>query len=335
MTKHQLFDLTTQPLLIDQRLQAHITRLEWLATCAALGILTASTLYHRLFDHIPWDYWTYAITAQGDFHVYYYAYWFVPIFSLLGRLPLLWGYYLWGIFNIIAVLFAARVFGGKSWLALVSFQLLYVLYFGNIIGIVIGGLALLWWALAHRRWDLAGLGLVIACTKYQIGIPVGLFLLWYAPLSWRQRVRLLAVPIIVSLASLLFYPGWPWQILEALENTPPNDWGSVSLWRWLGPWALLVWLPALFVRLPRPNRLAALLSATALGLPYFQQTDLLLLFVLPSGWLPLLGNLGYLFLIFRWQALQVLTLVPVTVYAAALAAARLPRWRPDSLEKSS
>jgi hypothetical protein len=57
----------------------------------------------------------------------------------------------------------------------------------------------------------------------------------------------------------------------------------------------------------------------ALGLPYFQQTDLLALYVLPIGWLPvLLGNLGYLFFSIYWDALQMLFIVPMVVYLSLI-----------------
>ncbi len=289
------------------------------ATVIAVGTLGAATWYHQYFTHMPWDYWTYAITANGDYSIFYYAYWAVPIFKLLGMLPFFWGYYLWGLTNIFGMFVAARIFGGKVPLALTSFQLLYVLYFGNIVGIIAGSLALFWLNAARRRWAWAGLALCAAFTKYQLGIMAGCILLMLAQLSWRERGKILSVVFAVGVMFSILYPGWIFQSLATIQNNPPNDFGSISLWRWVGPFALLLWVPPLAVSLPPLKRMLALLAAAALGVPYFQQTDLLLMFSLPLGWLPLLGNLGYLYLAFQWEALQVLTLVPALVYVGVFA----------------
>jgi len=53
--------------------------------------------------------------------------------------------------------------------------------------------------------------------------------------------------------------------------------------------------------------------------PYFQQTDLLTLFILPIGWAyVILGNLGYLFFAVYWGGLQVLVVVPLLVYSSII-----------------
>jgi len=41
-----------------------------------------------------------------------------------------------------------------------------------------------------------------------------------------------------------------------------------------------------------------------LGLPYFQQADLISLFIFPAGWLPLVGNPGLLLPVFGYPALH-------------------------------
>ncbi len=40
---------------------------------------------------------------------------------------------------------------------------------------------------------------------------------------------------------------------EQLIIIRPNDLASISLWAWLGPWALLLWLPPIVMRL-EPGR---------------------------------------------------------------------------------
>ena len=93
---------------------------------------------------------------------------------------------------------------------------------------------------------------------------------------------------------MIVYPGWPLEVYNLLLNNPPNDRGSISLWRWFGAWSLLLWVPPLVLRLSPERRTLALVAASTLAIPYFQSNDLLWLLVMPIGWIGLLGNLGYL-----------------------------------------
>ncbi len=229
--------------------------------------------------------------------------------------------------NTLAVFYAVRVFGGNVLVAMTSYQLLYVLYYGNITGVIVGALALLWWALAHDRWHLAGLGLLIACTKPQLGILFGALLLLLADIPWRDRLKVLIVPTVISVLSLIVYPLWPLDILDRLPNDAPADWGSVTLWRWIGFPALVLWIPTLLLPMRVPSRTVALAATMALATPYFQQTDLLLLFALPVGWLGVLGNLGYAYIWYTWAALRVLAIIPALAYIVVIGPALRDWWR--------
>jgi len=308
-------ELTFQANLLDEHLRAPLAWWDRLAALTCMTVLALCALAHLARGHVPYDYSNYIRTASGDFSHYYYAHWFLPVFFLLSKLPLLTGYLLWGTLNLYGAFFAVRVFGGSALLALLSFQMFYILYFGQITGIILGGLALFWWEAAHRRLDLAGLGLLIATTKYQLGLPLVLFLWLAADLSWRERLRCLLVPAIVLTASLVVSPSWPLRSLDTIMTNPPNDWGSISLWRWIGPWALLLFLPPLVLRRSLSDRLVMFAAAAALAMPYFQQTDLLFLFVLPVGWTALAGNLGYpLMAAWSWNGLPTLAIVPAWSY---------------------
>lgn len=304
---------------MDTRLRARLTLGEVFALALALGIVGIFLWQQSVVSYDPYfDYRNYLKTAQGDFSYYYYGYWLVPLFEMLAYLPLPVGYAVWCVINILGVFFAARVFGGNAVWVVLSYQLFYSLFQGQIAGVIVGGLALGWWGLAHRRWDWAGLGLLVAGTKYQLGLTGGLILLGLAEISWRERLRVLILPTVLVGLSLLVYPLWPLQALATLQTNPPWNEGSLALWRWLGPWALVFWLPPLLLPLPRQRRFIALAAASALALPYFQQTDLLFLFALPVGWPVLLGNLGYFFAIYQWVALQALAIVPLVIYGLAL-----------------
>ncbi len=160
--------------------------------------------------------------------------------------------------------------------------------------------------------------LLIACTKFHIAVPFALALWLMAEISWRERFRLLLTPLILSILSMIIYPLWPLDLLHKLRTDPPYDEGSLALWQWIGPLALLVWVPALLLPMSRGQRLIAIGSATALGLPYFQQADLLLLYTFPIGWLGLLGNVGFLYFWFTDQALRAMVIVPLVIYGCAV-----------------
>lgn len=265
--------------------------------------------------------------AEGDFAGYYYADWFLPVFDLLGRLPFAAGYVVWGLLNLAGLWFALRVFNGPRVLTLVSYQVFYVVYYGNIAGVIVGGLALAWWSLHRERGLLAGVGFFIAATKFQLGVPLGLLIWLLAETSWYTRLRALLVALVGLLASLLIWVDWPVDLYYRLTGAPPYAMGNISLWDVLGPVGILLLLPPLLLPLSRERRLIAWTAAVALAMPYFQQTDLLGLFVLPVGGLPLLGNIGYGMLQYGWRALQWMSVIPLLAYGWVLLAAARDAFR--------
>lgn len=300
---------------ISSRLRKRLTLFEVAGLGLGLAVCLATLSGHRSGVGGLIDFRNYLNFAQGDPSDFFYAYWLKPVFILLSQLPLSFAYFIWGIATLCGVLFAARVFGGNAALALFSYQLLYSLYYGQITGILAGGLGLLWWGMAKHRWWLAGLGLAIAGAKFQSGLLFAGLLILFAEISWINRLKILIVPGLILLTSLVAYPLWPVELLSTMQNSPVNSEGSVSLWRWIGPWALLIFIPPLALRLQRGWRFLMMAAAIPLGLPYFQQTDLLALFILPIGWLPVLvGNLGYTFLFFGFKALQALFIIPLGLY---------------------
>ena len=300
---------------IGRRLRARVSTWELFALAVALGLLGFFVWAHSILDLVPNDFHTYLRATTGDFKGFFYAYWVLPFFSLLGRLPPFVAYAFWGTTNILCVFFASRVFGGRTPLVLLSFQMLYVAFVGQIAGVICAGLALLWWGLKRKRWALAGFGLAIACTKFHIGLILGSTLLLMADISWRERLRVVLIPAAVLAVSLVVYPAWPLDILASMRTNPANEWGSIALWRWIGPYALILWIPPLILPLPRSQRLIALAATMALALPYFQQTDLLTLFILPIGWAyVVLGNVGYLFFAVFWDWVWLLSVAVCIFY---------------------
>lgn len=265
------------------------------------------------------DFNTYMLAARGNFTEFYYAYWSVPLFEGLAQLPGAYTTYtLWSIANVIGLWFAVRVFGGSVPLALLSYQSLFVCFYGQITGVIVAGLALLWWSLERRRWLLAAVGAALALIKWQMGIPLCLALALLADVSWYDRFRVLLALLVLTLVSLLLYPNWIIEVIERVIHQPPIRFGDVSLWNWFKAGVFLLWLPPLLLPMSRGRRYAAICATTALALPYFQQSGLLALFALPLGWFPLLGNLSYLFIWIRNTELEFVSLVPLAAYVWAI-----------------
>ncbi|MCC6803844.1 MAG: hypothetical protein IT319_13255, partial [Anaerolineae bacterium] len=302
---------------IEARLWHKPGLVEAFAVVFPLG-LTLLFIYLNSNSGMPFapDFDVYIQAARGNFAGFYYTYWSLPIFQVLALLPgAHTAYLLWCILNVLGVWFAVRVFGGSAPLVLLSYQMLFVCFYGQITGITVAGLALLWWSLERKRWLLAGIGALLALIKWQMGIPLCAALRLLSNTAWHIRLRTLLLVLVIVALSLILYPNWILIVIERIVTEPPIPFGNIASWQFFGPLALLFWLPPLFLPMSRGRRVAALCAANALATPYFQQTGLLTLFMLPLGWFPLLGNLPYLYFWFRNNEMEFVVAVPLLAYA--------------------
>lgn len=308
----------SSPEEMDERLHQRLRPWEVFGLLFCLGI--AGIIYHYYADGNTAivDLNAYLRAGHGDYRYYYYGYWFLPVFTILDKIPILAAYLIWTLLNLSGVWFGAKVFGGRTVPVLLSYQMLYLIFYGQISGILIGALGLMAWAVAHKRWDLAGVGLLIAATKPQTGALIGLFYLLCAPVSWRERLRILPIPMAGGIASLFLYPHWVMDLIQTWQMQPANAFGSISLWQWVGPLCLILWVPVIFLKMKPEMRFIMLVATSMLALPYFQQADLLVLFVLPCAWLPLIGNIGYLMAWQGWNILPWLCIIPLLEYGYCL-----------------
>jgi hypothetical protein len=81
---------------------------------------------------------------------------------------------------------------------------------------------------------------------------------------------------------------------------------------------MILLLPPLLVKISRSKRILFLIVASMIALPYLQQTGLLALYVLPFGWLAVLGNLGFLYPAYGWGIIRWLFIVPLIIYIVFL-----------------
>ena len=191
---------------------------------------------------------------------------------------------------------------------------MYVIFYGQITGLIVGGLALAWWGMANKKLHWAGLGFLICAIKPQLGLPLSMIIWTQYDLMWKERFKILLVPAAGLLMTFILYPDWIQNILLAVQSGKVDTMGNISIWRFIGPWSLVFFLFPMIIKVSRHDRIMLLIAAVVFATPYLQQTGLLILLVLPFGWLGILGNLGFLFPFFMWDLVGWLFLIPLSIY---------------------
>jgi len=300
---------------LDQRVSKKLSLGEFAAISFIL-ILSISFVIKKTGDFV--DYKAYLATAKGDFSNYFYGYWLLPIFKLLDWLPFQVSYIVWIAASVIGVWFSARVFNGNPILALLSYQLACALFWGQITGIICGMLGLFWWAIHHRKWNLAGIAFLVAAAKPQTGALFITLLFLFSDTSFKEKFRILVVPLLGFTASLILYPGWILEIIS--RNQSVYTAGNISLFQWVGPWALLLFLPSILVPMQKDSRFIILASTCILTIPYFSHTDLIALFIFPVEMIPIILGFSPIFLsrYFSFESQKACFIVPLFVIARNL-----------------
>ena len=215
-------------------------------------------------------------------HTLRHPYWARWLFGALAVPPEPVAFVLLSVVCTTAFYFATRVFHGQAWMVFTSFSFAWTLFYGQIDGIVVGGLALAWWALKQDRPYLIGVGLIIASIKPQLSVPIALFIWWWSSNRWKPLV----IPIAVVLASLVQWGWWIPAWLASLRNTPDLIYLSrnLSLWPYLGPVVLLIWPVIVATPLPRLRKLLAAAAGTTLSVPYFPLPSAVLFLTMGVPW---------------------------------------------------
>ena len=300
---------------IRSRLRTAPTHVEWLIIGSIVIILVASMGYSG--HGIDWE--IFAGAADGSFTSdrglsYYYAYWLLPIFDLYAIPGVAVGGLLWALTNMGGVWFAARVFGARSAVVLAGFGTLSGFYTGTITGIALAAIAGVWWAAHEKRWDVVGALSLLAVAKPQWGVPMVIMIVLHARPPWRAWVRMAWAPLLVALGSFAYYGWWPSEVITRAQDAPPE--GNGSLWFFLGPAVLVLWLP-LALPMDARRRLALVAATSLMALPYAQQYDYVVLWVLAGDGIGLLSHFhGLLSTTFgREGARGFQTVMPLAMYA--------------------
>lgn len=325
------------PAGIAARVRAKPTPMELIVVGSILVILVASAGYPG--HGIDWE--IYAGAADGRFTSdrgldYYYAYWLLPLFDLFALPGVLVGGVVWSLANVAGVWFASRVFGARPVVVLGAWLTISGFYTGTITGLAVAALAGLWWAMHEQRWLIAGALTLVALAKPQWGVPMVAVMLWTVRPPASGWLKLLVAPVPVAIASVVAYGFWPADILDRAAASPPV--GNGSLWSFVGPAALVLWVGALLPMDAR-RRMAVVAAASVTAVPYVQQYDYVVLWVLAGDGIGLLSYLGgpIEMVVGERAAIAVQVLLPLGVYAhlvhgparQALAGIRTRRPAPD------
>lgn len=267
------------------------------AAAFCLGLSGAFLYLTAISPAYPCDYVAFLRSAAGGgFEGFYYLSYFLLPVKPLTTLPLPVSFLLWNGLNILGFIAAARHFGGKIWVGLLSYPMLYNLYYGNIGGLLAFGAMLL-----HKGGWWGGLGAAIVLVKPQVGL-----LLVLVTLIRGHRLKTLLPLAGCMLAGFLVY-GWVLP-LDRILASPPVTAGSISLWEVIGVGAVLAFVPLLW---RRDLRTAS--AANALGQPYYQVTGMLPLLAMERGYLGLLTYIGFLMPFGGWLMIDLIAIFPLVV----------------------
>ena len=123
---------------------------------------------------------------------------------------------------------------------------------------------------------------------------------------------MLVVPVPVVAASFAVHGWWPGEILDRVADNPPV--GNGALWSFIGPVVLVLWVP-LLLPMDAQRRLALTAATAMMAVPYVQQYDFSVLWVMRADGFALVSHLSAL-APENSRVMQAILIVPVfAVYA--------------------
>lgn len=230
-----------------------------------------------------------------------------PFIQMPGRA----GYIVFMAVSLAIILFSAYIFQGQPLPLLISAQLSWILWWGQIDAFPILALALGWLSLKKKSWLMMLAALAIASIKPQSClIPVILMWWWLGHERWKALMGF----VLLITASLMIWGPWPIWIIERIFGLASDK--AFGSWNAsLGLIALPLFIPALLTPLDRKQRLLAITATALLVSPYMPYYSTLILFCFPlPWWMASFAIIGYLpTVIGTHLAWNGITLLPIAV----------------------
>ena len=205
--------------------------------------------------------------------------WIIPFLAPFVYLPGKSGFILFMGLTLACTLLGAAVFKGRPLIAILSHQMWWVLYWGQLEGFGILALVLGWFAMQAQSWWMMALALLIGSFKPQLTLIPILLLWWW---SGKARWRSLAVCVAVFALSIAIWGPWPYWYFQGITGFVGD--------KHYGPWnasigylAAPLFIPALLLRMDKLQRIKVIAATTMLFNPYmpYYSTLPLLAFNLP------------------------------------------------------
>jgi hypothetical protein len=247
------------------------------------GLLLLYILLNQTPNRGGFDwYFAFRAAARNEASIIITPYWVNFLSFLPAHLPEPLGFSLWISAGCLAVYTAARSSKAPVFALLLSYQLHWCLYHGQVDTYLAGAAALGLWASQKQKPYLGGAAILTLLIKPHIGLLPALLIFW-----WLKEKKKAAIVILSGMAvSFLAWPGW----LESLVTTQAFSYTQrlpVATWNNISPHLpFYISLPlvaaALLSPLEKPRKLQALLAVSLLVSPYspvYSQVILL--------WLPL------------------------------------------------
>lgn len=207
--------------------------------------------------------------------------WLAPILAPFETMPNRMGYFVFLAVTILCVIFGAKKLGGKIVPVLVSAQMFWVLWWGQIEGLAIFGVVLGYLALETQSLTLLVLGLLFATVKPQIGlIPILAVWWWFGKeLRWKAA----GITALIGAATIAIWGPWPIWIVQNITKLVGhqgfNPW-NISI----GLAALPLFIPAFLLPLDHKKRLMALTATGLLVSPYMPYYSSIILLCMGIPW---------------------------------------------------
>jgi hypothetical protein len=201
------------------------------------------------------------------------------LLSPLTLFPVELGADLFTLVNIVAVALACKFVAGNRWGALLSFPFGWLVWYGQIDGLVALGVGLGYRAVQEKRPYRVGIACLLLGIKPQVGGVLAVYYLWRI-----KDIRSFFYPVVVIAASFFLFGFWPKDyLLRFTMSSNPSFFVSQVSNIGLFPWGLLSWAVFLFGPYSLKRRVILILGATMLSSPYtaYYSTLSLIIFFLP------------------------------------------------------
>lgn len=215
--------------------------------------------------------------------------WLLPILAPWVTMPGRSGFVLFLFLTLITMVVSTRFLKGNPFFVLVSAQLFWILWWGQIEWLAVSGIALAWYAFLKKSWVWMGIAILLTIIKPQLGIFAVIYL-WYCS---KDRAKSAVLVGFVGLVSLFLWGPWPLWLYEHARMMIADP--AHLMWNASIGWRAFPLLILVFILKKAPQqKVLALVAATMLFSPYLPYYSTIPLFCFPLPlWFFVFSILGY------------------------------------------